>query len=75
VTRERVYARTRELAVRAGRPALQVSQSDYEQARLELTGEVEMGRQEAVLDAAEDTAMGSTIWENEGGRVAAPSDR
>jgi hypothetical protein len=34
-----------------------------------------MGRQEAVLDAAEDTAMGSTIWENEGGRVAAPSDR
>lgn len=74
-TRARVYARTRELAVKAGRPPLQVSQSDYEQARRELTGETEMRRQEEVLDAAEDAARGSTAWENEGGRFAAPADR
>ena len=66
VTRERVYARTRELAVKAGRPALQVSQADYEQARRDLTGESDMARQEAVLDAA---------WENEGGRVAVSAVR
>jgi hypothetical protein len=52
VTREMVYARTRSLAVAAGRSALQISQADYEQARRELTGESEMARQEAKLDDA-----------------------
>ena len=50
VTREMVYARTRGLAVNAGRPPLQITQADYEQARRELTGETEMTRQEARLD-------------------------
>jgi hypothetical protein len=48
-----VHARTRSLAVSAGRPPWQISQADYEQARRELTGESEMARQEARLD---DTA-------------------
>ena len=56
VTREMVYARTRELAVRAGRTSLQIAQSDYEQARAEMTGESEMERQEAVLDTCHATA-------------------
>jgi len=51
VTREMVQARTRELALLAGRPSHAVTQSDYEQARRELTGETEMSRQEDVLDA------------------------
>ena len=46
-----VHARTRELAVLAGRTPLQVSQADYEQARQELTGESDPDRQDAVLDA------------------------
>ncbi|MDQ5980950.1 MAG: hypothetical protein QG602_3928, partial [Verrucomicrobiota bacterium] len=52
VTREMVQNRTREMAVQAGRTPLQISQSDYERARIELTGETDMERQEAVLDAA-----------------------
>jgi hypothetical protein len=51
ITREMVYARTRELAVQAGRKPLQISSGDYARARVELTGETDMDRQEAVLDA------------------------
>lgn len=72
VTRERVYARTRELAMKAGRPSLQVTQSDYEQARCELTGESDMLRQEAVLDAPSADTPASAAWENEGGQLAGP---
>ncbi len=61
-----VQARTRELAVLAGRPSLAITQSDYEQARREMTGETEMSRQEAVLDAPTAVA----VWENEGGQTA-----
>lgn len=50
VTREMVYARTRELARIAGRVAPQVSQVDYEQAKRELTGESQADRQDAILD-------------------------
>jgi hypothetical protein len=54
VTREMVQARTRGLALIAGRSVLQISQADYEQARRELTGESDMGRQEARLDAGSE---------------------
>ncbi len=53
VTREMVQARTRSMAVTAGRSPLQISQADYEQARRELTGESDMDRQEARLDAGD----------------------
>lgn len=50
ITREMIYARTREMAVQAGRRPLQITQDDYTRARVELTGETDMDRQEAVLD-------------------------
>lgn len=49
--RERVYARTRELAAAAGRP-FTPTQRDYEQARCEITGESDRARQEAVLEGS-----------------------
>lgn len=51
VTREQVQARTRELAVIAGRTPQHVMQADYERAKRELTGETDPDRQDAVLDA------------------------
>jgi len=51
VTREKVQARARELALIAGRTPLLVSQSDYAQARRELTGESDLDLQDAILDA------------------------
>jgi hypothetical protein len=77
VTREMVHARTREMAVQAGRAPLQISQADYEQARVELTGESDMRRQEAVLDGSREApckpAGALATWENEGGPPAGHS--
>jgi len=66
VTREMVHARTRSLAVGAGRSSLQISQADYEQARRELTGESDMARQEARLDGLAEPGARAP------GRSAAP---
>ncbi len=49
--RERLNARTHEIAASSGRVPAQVTQSDYEQAKRELTGESESERQDAILDA------------------------
>jgi hypothetical protein len=49
--RERVHMRARELALMAGRVQLHVTQTDYEQAKREITGESDAARQEAILDA------------------------
>jgi len=51
VTREQVQARARELAQIAGRAPLLVSQADYAQAKVDLTGETDLDRQDAILDA------------------------
>jgi hypothetical protein len=51
VTRERVQARTREIALRAGRTPPHILQADYEQAKRELTGVSDLDGQEAILDA------------------------
>jgi hypothetical protein len=51
VTREMVHARSRELAMLAGRSPHQVTRADYEQAMHELTGESDKDRQDAALDA------------------------
>lgn len=51
VTREMIAARTRELALRAGRIPPYVVQTDYEQAKRELTGETDVDRQEALISA------------------------
>lgn len=46
-----MHARTQQLALLAGRVAPQVSQTDYEQAKREVTGATDPDRQNAVLDA------------------------
>ena len=55
VTRALVHARTQELASIAGRAPEAVTQSDYEQAKRELTGESDLDRQNAILDAWPET--------------------
>jgi hypothetical protein len=49
-TRAQVDARAHELAVLAGRVPPYVTQSDYQQAKRELTGETDLDRQNAMLD-------------------------
>jgi hypothetical protein len=51
ISRGKVYERATELAQLAGHPYPHVSQSAYEQAKRELTGESDPDRQQAVLDA------------------------
>lgn len=51
VTRDMVHERARELAKISGRAPHDVRQSDYEQAKRELTGESDMDRQEEILEA------------------------
>jgi hypothetical protein len=51
VTRSQVRGRARELALLSGRSPHQVSQVDYERAKRELTGETDLRRQEARLNA------------------------
>ena len=51
VNREMVRARTRELALVAGRVPPDVAQVDYDQAMHELTGESDPVRQQEILDA------------------------
>ena len=51
-----VDTRTHALAVKAGRIPPYVVQTDYEQAKRELTGETDPDRQLAVLDSNEDSA-------------------
>jgi hypothetical protein len=55
VTREMVQARTRELALIAGRAPPHVTQADYEQAKRELTGESDMDRQDTMLESIPET--------------------
>ena len=54
-TRKMVQARSRELALIAGRVPPHVTQSDYEQAKRELMGEPDMNRREAILESLPET--------------------
>ena len=55
VTRKMVRKRAIELAVINGRAARDVSKSDWDQARRELTGEPDMDPKEAVLESAPES--------------------
>ena len=55
VTRKMVRERAIELAVINGRPARDVSKSDWEQARRELTGEPDTDPKEAALESAPES--------------------
>jgi hypothetical protein len=75
VTRATVHARVRELAVMAGRQSSDVSQSDYEQARRELTGESDADRQDAILNALPETKRWDPVPGSEGHQaLESPSD-
>ena len=54
-TRKMVQARSRELALMAGRVPPHVTQADYEQAKRELMGEPDMNRREAILESLPET--------------------
>jgi hypothetical protein len=49
--RDLLHARTKELALMAGRGVFDVSQSDYEQAKREVTGQSDKAMQDAILAA------------------------
>ncbi len=75
VTRNMVQKRTRELALIAGRVPPQVSQADYDQARRELTGESDLDRQDAILDAIPETKRWDPVPGSTGRQVPeAPSE-
>jgi hypothetical protein len=72
VTRGMVRERAVELAVINGRAAQDVSKSDWEQARRELTGQPETAPEEAILESAPEAerwdpvpgSTGNKAWES-----------
>lgn len=61
VTRAMVRDRALELAVINGRPAQATSQSDWEQAKRELTGEADLDPTEAALESVSESERGSPV--------------
>ena len=66
VTRAMVHDRARELALVAGRTAAQVTGADYERAKQELTGESDLDRQDAILDAIPEEKRWDPVPGSEG---------
>jgi hypothetical protein len=74
VTRKMVRARAVELAVINGRSAQDVSKSDLEQARRELTGQPDTDPKEAALESAPESERWDPVPGSEGRKVpVAPS--
>ncbi len=75
VTRKMVRERAVELAVISGRSAQNVSKSDWEQAKQELTGEPEMDLKAALLEAAPESERWDPLPGSTGHKVpAAPGE-
>ena len=75
VTRKMVQARAAELAVINGRSAHEASQSDWEEAKRELTGEPDTDPKEAVLESAPESERWDPVHGSTGHKVpVAPSD-
>jgi len=68
-TRKMVQARSRELALIAGRVPPHVTQSDYEQAKRELMGEPDMNRQDAMLESLPETNRSDPTPDSTGRQV------
>ncbi|MEO6875542.1 MAG: hypothetical protein ABI222_12055 [Opitutaceae bacterium] len=66
VTRAMVHARAVELSIMAGRESHQVTQADYERAKRELTGESDIDRQDALLDALPESKRWDPVPGSEG---------
>jgi hypothetical protein len=74
VTRKMVRERAVELAVINGRSAQEVSKSDWEQAKRELTGDSDPDPNEAVLESAPESERWDPVPGSTGQKVpAAPS--
>ena len=74
VTREMVRARAVELAVINGRSAQDVSKSDWEQAKRELTGDSDTDLNQAVLESAPESERWDPVHGSTGHKVpVAPS--
>ena len=69
VTRAMVDSRAHELAVMAGRASAQVTQVDYERAKRELTGEDDMDRQDALIDALPEDKRWDPVPGSEGREI------
>jgi len=75
VTREMVRQRAVELAAINGRSAHDVSESDWEQAKQELTGKPGVDPKEAVLESAPESERWDPVPGSTGGKVpAAPGE-
>ena len=74
VSRDMVDTRARELALIAGRPVPEVAQSDYEQAKRELTGEKDIDRQTEILDAIPESKRWDPVPGSEGRRMPESQD-
>ena len=76
VTRKMVRERAVELAVINGRSAREVSKSDWEQARRELTGEPDTDPKEAILESAPESERWNPLPGSTGNKapVAASED-
>ena len=75
VTRQMVRERAVELAVINGRSTQEVSKSDWDQAKLELTGETDADPKEAVLDSAPESERWTLVPGSSGHKTpVAPSD-
>ena len=75
VTRKMVRERAVELAVINGRSAQEVSKSDWEQAKRELSGDSDTNPNEAALESASESERWDPVHGSTGHKVpAAPSD-
>jgi len=66
VSRTMVHKRASELAQIAGRLARHVTQADYEQAKRELTGELDIDCQDAILDSLPESKRWDPVPGSEG---------
>jgi hypothetical protein len=73
VTRKMVRERAMELAAINGRSAHEVSKSDWEQARRELTGGSEMNPKEAILESAPESERWDPVPGSTGHKVPVAS--
>lgn len=73
VTRKMVRERAMELAAINGRPAHEVSKSDWEQAKRELTGSSDMDSKEAVLESAPESERWDPVRCSTGHKVPVAS--
>jgi len=75
VTRQMVYERAIELATINGRSAQEVLQSDWDQAKRELTGKPDLDPKEAILESAPESERWDPLPGSSGYKVlVAPSE-